>query len=67
MVDYLCMLKDMHTHVKHIQSFQEGHIRFLEENIKNQPDPESATILKEPLGDPPQEAHGESHTLPLQI
>ncbi|XP_033998977.1 uncharacterized protein LOC117492692 [Trematomus bernacchii] len=64
LVDYLCIMKDMQTHVKHIQSFQEAHIRFLEENIQNQPDPESATILKEPLCDvPPQEAHGHSSDL----
>ncbi|KAL3052691.1 hypothetical protein OYC64_005262 [Pagothenia borchgrevinki] len=67
LVDYLCIMKDMHTQVKHIQSFQEGHIRFLEENIQNQPDPESATNLKEPLGDPPQEAHGHSSDLLEEI
>ncbi|KAL3052692.1 hypothetical protein OYC64_005262 [Pagothenia borchgrevinki] len=67
LVDYLCIMKDMHTQVKHIQSFQEGHIRFLEENIQNQPDPESATNLKEPLGDPPQEAHGHSPDLLEEI
>ncbi|KAL3052690.1 hypothetical protein OYC64_005261 [Pagothenia borchgrevinki] len=67
LVDYLCILKDMQTQVKHIQSFQEGHICFLEENIQNQPDPESATILKEPLGDPPQEAHGHSSDLLEEI
>ncbi|XP_033932608.1 uncharacterized protein [Pseudochaenichthys georgianus] len=50
LVDYLCIMKEMQTHVKHILSFHEAHIRFLEENLPNQPDPESAPNLKEPLG-----------------
>ncbi|KAI4801877.1 hypothetical protein KUCAC02_019745 [Chaenocephalus aceratus] len=50
LVDYLCIMKEMQTHVKHILSFHEAHIRFLEENLPNQPDPESAPNLKEPPG-----------------
>ncbi|XP_063757731.1 uncharacterized protein LOC134876632 isoform X2 [Eleginops maclovinus] len=57
LVEYLYILKDMQTHMKDIQSFQDAHICFLRENIQNQPNPGSATNLKEPLSDGrPQEA-----------
>ncbi|KAJ4929249.1 hypothetical protein JOQ06_004860 [Pogonophryne albipinna] len=62
------MIQEMQTHVKHILSFYEAHIRFLEENLPNQPDPESAPNLKEPLGNiPPQETHGHSSDLLKEI
>ncbi|XP_034060270.1 uncharacterized protein LOC117538556 isoform X2 [Gymnodraco acuticeps] len=68
LVEYLCIMKEMQTHVKHILSFHEAHIRFLEENLLNQPDPESAPNLKEPLGNiPPQETHGHSSDLLKEI
>ncbi|KAK1889131.1 Ribosome-releasing factor 2 mitochondrial [Dissostichus eleginoides] len=58
LVEYLSIMKDMQTHVKHIQSFQEAQIRFLEENIQSQ----------EPIGYvPPQEAHGDSSDLLMEI
>ncbi|KAK5880076.1 hypothetical protein CesoFtcFv8_023140 [Champsocephalus esox] len=68
LVDYLCIMKEMQTHVKHILSFYEAHIRFLEENLPNQPDPESAPNLKEPLCNiPTQETHAHSLVLLKEI